>query len=171
MALDLSLSEIMARLEGQIASLREQIAEHARLEEHHREQKALREAALHKALSQMESLRTAADTAGELDLPAAPPRPQEEDLGHDPSLPRMVARVVEGRPDGEPFGTKSVVQEVNRRFRKVLRRPVDPPAVSLVLRRMSAARRIHQVRAGRPNHESLYVKGPAPRAAKGEDNP
>ena len=31
---------------------------------------------------------------------------------------------------------------------------------------MSAARRIHQVREGKPNHEALYTKGPQPPAAK-----
>ena len=38
------------------------------------------------------------------------------------------------------------------------------------LRRMSAARRIHQVRAGKANHEALYAKGPQPAAAKREDD-
>jgi hypothetical protein len=64
-----------------------------------------------------------------------------------------------------------VVDEVNERFRKLLRRAVEPPDVSVVLRRMSDARRIHQVRPGKANHEALYAKGPRPRPVKGEDKP
>jgi hypothetical protein len=59
-----------------------------------------------------------------------------------------------------------VVNEINRRFPLALRRPVEPPAVSLILRRMSAARRIHQVRAGKANHEALYTKEPPPARKK-----
>jgi hypothetical protein len=175
MALNLSLSEILVNLERRIESLREQVDLHARQEEHHREQRALLEAELQKALAHFESFREVAGKAADLDLPgAAPAPPLQEDLGPNPTLPRMVARVVADRPEGERFGTKSVVQEVNRRFRKALRRPVDPPAVSQVLRRMSAARRIHQVREGKPNHEALYIKGPPPakpREDKGESSP
>ncbi|HEX5717354.1 MAG TPA: hypothetical protein VF179_14435 [Thermoanaerobaculia bacterium] len=63
-----------------------------------------------------------------------------------------------------------MVDEVNRQFRQALRRPVEPPAVSVILRRMSAARRIHQVRAGKANHEALYTKEPPP-AGKRENHP
>jgi hypothetical protein len=65
---------------------------------------------------------------------------------------------------------RSSTFEISRRFPKALRRPVDPPAVSVVLRRMSAARRIHQVREGKPNHEALYTRGPQPPAAKRDDD-
>lgn len=172
MALNLSLSEILANLERRIESLRGQVEVHARQEEHHREQRSRLEAELQKVMGHFESFQAVAATAEELDLPAAapaPPPPQEEDLGHYPTLARMVARVVDGRPEGERFGSRSVVEEVNERFRKLLRRAVEPPDVSVVLRRMSAARRIHQVRRGKPNHEALYVKGPRPRPARGED--
>lgn len=148
MALNLSLSEILASLERRIELLRGQVELHARQEEHHREQRALREAELQKTMGHFESFRAVAATAEDLDLPAAAP-PPPEDLGPYPTVARMVARVVDGRPEGERFGPRSVVEEVNERFRKLLRRPVEPPDVSVVLRRMSAARRIHQVRAGR----------------------
>ena len=169
MALNLSLSEILANLQRRIESLREQVDLHARQEEHHREQRARFEAELQKTTEHFESFQAVAATAAELDLPAAapPPPPPEEDFGLNPTLPKMVARVVDGRPEGERFGPKSVVEEVNRRFRKWLRRPVDPPAVSVVLRRMYDAGRIHQVRAGKANHEALYVKESRPRPAKG----
>ncbi|HVG07012.1 MAG TPA: hypothetical protein VNM67_04855 [Thermoanaerobaculia bacterium] len=164
MSVNLTLSEILRNLQRRIDSLREQVDLHARQEEHHREQRALLDAELQKAMRHLESLQEAAAVAADLDLPAAapPPSPQEEDLGPNPTLPKMVARVVAGRPEGERFGPKIVAQEVNRRFRKGLRRPVDARAVSVVLRRMSAARRIHLVREGKANHEALYAKGAAP---------
>lgn len=171
MTLNLSLSEILANLERRIESLREQVDQHARQEEHHREQRSLLEAELQKAMAHFESFREVAGRAEELDLPAAAPAspPREADLGPNPSLPRMVARVVADRPEGERFGPKSVTQEVNRRFGKSLRRPVAIPAVSTALRRMSVARSIHQVREGKPNHEALYIKGPPP-AKPGKGN-
>jgi hypothetical protein len=169
MALDLSLSEILAKLEARIASLREQAEMHARQEEHHREQRTLREAELQKALEQLGSFQAVAATAGELDLPdASPPPPREEDLGAHPTLPKMVARVVNDRPAGERFGARSVTQEVNQRFRKWLRRPADVPAVSTTLRRMCANRRIFQVRAGKANHEALYTREQPPRTSEKE---
>lgn len=168
MTLNVSLSELLVKLERRVESLREEIELHARQEEHHREQRALLEAELQKATGNLESLRSVAATAADLDLPAPepPPPPKEEDLGPNPTLSQMVARVVAGRPEGERFGARSVVAEVNQRFRKALRRPVQPPSVSVTLRRMSAARRIHQVRAGKANHEALYIKGPPPAKSK-----
>ena len=172
MALNLSLSEILAKLQQQIASLREQVDLHARQEEHHRDQRALLEAELRKALAHLESFQAVAGTAAELDLPGMAPAspPLQEDLVSNPTLGRLVAWVVANRPEGERFGPKLVAHEIRRRFPKALRRPVDPPAVSIVLRRMSAARRIHQVREGKPNHEALYTKGPQPPAAKRDDD-
>ena len=46
MPLNLTLPEILANLERRIESLRGQVELHARQEEHHREQRALREAEL-----------------------------------------------------------------------------------------------------------------------------
>jgi hypothetical protein len=93
-----------------------------------------------------------------------------EDLGPSPTLGRLVAWVVANRPEGERFGPKLVAHEVNRHFPKSLRRLVDPAAASVVLRRMSTGRHIHQVRAGKANLEALYVKGPQPAASKRDDD-
>jgi hypothetical protein len=159
MSVNLSLSEILRNLQRRIDALREQVDLHTRQEEHHREQRALLDARRH-----LESFQEAAAVAADIDLPAAasPPVPKEEDLGPKPSLPKMVKRIVADRPEGERFGPKIVAQEVNQRFRKTLRRPVDARAISVVLRRMSTARRIHLVREGKANHEAVYAKGAAP---------
>src|SRR5215213_2181103 len=172
MTLNLSLSEILVNLETRIESMGEQVALHARQEEHHREQRALLEAELEKAKEHLESFRAVAATAADLHLPAAAPAPPppEEDLGPHPTVAQMVARVVADRPEGERFGPKLVVSEVNRRFGKLLGRPVEPSAVSVVLRRMCEARRIHQYRPGKANHEALYTRMPPP-ARKREERP
>lgn len=160
MTLNLSLSEILANLKQRIASLREQVESHARQEEHHREQRALLEAELQKAMKHLESFQALASAAEDLDLPVpAPPPPKEDDLGPNPPLPKMVRRIVADRPEGEKFGPRLVAQEVNRRFRKLMRRAVDAREISVVLRRMSDAGSIHLVREGKPNHEALYVRG------------
>ena len=160
MTLNLSLSEILANLKRQTDSLREQVDSHARQEEHHREQRALLEAELQKALKHLESFQELASAAEELNLPTpAPAPPKDDDLGPKPTLPKMVRRVVADRPEGEKFGPKLVAQEVNRRFRKLMRRAVDAREVSVVLRRMGAARQIYLVREGRANHEALYTRG------------
>ena len=160
MTLNLSLSEILANLKRRIASLREQVESHARQEEHHREQRAQFEAELEKALKSLESFQEAASVAEGLDLPVpAQAPPKDDDLGSNPPLPKMVRRVVADRPEGEQFGPKLVAQEVNRRFRKQMRRAVDAREVSVILRRMSAARSIQLVREGRANHEALYTRG------------
>ena len=133
MTLNHSLSEILVNLEGRIESLGEQVALHARQEEHHREQRALLEAELEKAKGHLESFRAVAATAADLHLPAAapPPPPPEEDLGPYPTVAKMVARVVADRPEGERFGPKLVVAEVNRRFDELQLGFVDAAIVAL----------------------------------------
>lgn len=108
MTLNLSLSEILAKLQQQIDSLREQVDLHARQEEHHRDQRALLEAELRKALGHLESFQAVAGTAAELDLPDMAPAspPLAEDLLSNPTLGRLVAWVVANRPEGERFGPR-----------------------------------------------------------------
>jgi hypothetical protein len=48
--------------------------------------------------------------------------------------------------------------ETNRRYRDLLRRPLDARAVSVTLRRLRDAGRLRLVRQGKSNHEGLYVK-------------
>lgn len=59
-----------------------------------------------------------------------------------PRVSSLVARVVDSLPAGEPFGARSVAAEVNRRYQEVLKKPVRSGTVSVVLRRLMAARRI-----------------------------
>jgi hypothetical protein len=160
MSMDLSLAEIIANLEAQMVFHRAQAALHGQQEEHHREQRVVHEAELQKVTGHWEALKAAAPAA-DLVRSVAAPSVRQEAAPVALSLSRMVARVLEGLQDGEPFGQTRVTAEVNRRFRESLSQPADPRTVSATLRRLAQKRRIHLVEPGRPRHEALYAKGPA----------
>lgn len=161
MSKNLSVAQMLAHLEARIASLREQRAFHAEQEAHHREQLALHDAELQKVLERFEAFRIAAEAAEEVALPPAPTAPQTEEaipnFGNRPMVSRLIARVVDSQPAGEPFGARAIAAEVSRRYRDVLKKPVNSGTVSVVLRRLLKARRIQQVRPGKALYEALYV--------------
>jgi hypothetical protein len=163
MSKSLSVAQMLANLEARIASLRERRAFHAEQEAYHREQLALHDAELQKVLERFEAFRIAAEAAAEVALPPAPAAPPAEEpiptFGNRPMVSRLVARVVESWPAGEELGAKAVAAELNRRYRDVLKKPVRPGAVSVVLRRLRNARRIQQVRPGKALYEAVYMRG------------
>jgi len=164
MSKPLSVSEMLANLEARIAHHRERREIHAREEAHHREQCALHDAELARILERYDAFKAAAEAAADY---AHPPEPTdlpqaEEDLprfGNRPRQSSLIVRVVESRPEGEPFGARAIAAEVNRLYGDRLPKPVDSAAVSTVLRRLSKARKLQQVRAGRAAHEGLYKRG------------
>jgi multidrug efflux pump subunit AcrA (membrane-fusion protein) len=162
MSAELSLQQILASLEARIAFHREREAAAARQDEVFRKQRAAHAAELEALTRNLEALKAATATAVEL---ASRPTPANAPfLGPDPDagrrlkLPKMVARVLEAMPAGEPFGTTAVTAEINRRYRERLRRPVPARLVSIVLRRMLDAGSLRSLREGRPHHEALYAK-------------
>ncbi|MFL6260386.1 MAG: hypothetical protein ACJ76Y_11790 [Thermoanaerobaculia bacterium] len=158
----LSVAQMLDHLEARIAHLRERRAFHAEQEAHHREQLALHDAELQKVLERFEAFKTAAEAAAEVALPPVPAASAKEEpipsFGSRPRVSSLVARVVERQPAGEPFGAKSIAAEVNRRYQEVLKKPARPGAVSVVLRRLLAARRLQQIRPGKALHEALYSR-------------
>lgn len=156
-----SLSELLAKLEAQIAFHREREALAARQEALFREQRIAHGAELEALTRNVEALKAATRTAIELagrSIPGlASPEP-DPDGGRRQPLPRMVARVLESLPAAEPFGAARVTAELNRRYREKLRRPVKARLVSIVLRRLLAAGKLRPVREGRPHHEALYER-------------
>ena len=157
----LSVAQMLDHLEARIAHLRERRAFHAAQEAHHHEQLALHDAELQRVLERFEAFKTAAEAAAEVALPPLPAPAPEEPIprfGSRPRVSSLVARVVESQPAGEPFGARSIAAEVNRRYQDVLKKPVRPGAVSVVLRRLMAARRIQQVRPGKALYEALYSR-------------
>ena len=161
-----SIEAIVARLEEQIAHHRGREAFHSEQGAYHLERQALHAAELQTLTSTLESFKTV--TAASLDLasrqtavPAAVSQPlsgKDLDIGRKPSLTRMVTRVIESRPPGEPFGTSAVTAEIQQRYGERLRRPVKPKLVSIALRRMAADGRLRALREGRPHHEALYAR-------------
>ena len=166
MSKSLSVSDMLANLEARIAHHREHREIHAQQEAHHREQCAFHDAELAKILERYDAFKAAADAAADYaHLPEPADRslsPAEEDLprfGNHPRQSSLIVRVVESRPEGEPFGVHAITAEVNRLYGDKLPKPVNSATVSTVLRRLSKARKLQQVRSGKAAHEGLYKRG------------
>ena len=161
MSTKLSVEELLSHLESRIAHHRERSAFHAGEEALHRERRSFHDAELEQLTQLQDSFQSASGRITELAAQdKVRPRAVEEDLaaGPNPKLSRMVARVIEDKGAQERFGTNAIVEEVQKRYAEWLRKPVRPHRVSIILRRLSEQRRIHQVRKGRPHWEALYSR-------------
>ena len=165
----LSVPEMLANLETRICHHRERRAFHAEQEVHHHDQCAFHDAELAKILERYEAFKAAADAASDYaEPPARParevPEPEEEIplFGTRPMVSRLIGRVVERQQAGEAFGARAIAAAVNQRYAGKLPRRVASDDVSVVLRRLRDAGRIHSVRPGRAAHETLYKLGPKP---------
>lgn len=155
----LSVAQVLANLEAQMALHREREAHHAAQEAFHREQRAVHAAEYETVARHYEAFKASAGGAAEIAArTSAPPEPPREMARPDgPTLPsRLVARVVAEIPAGESFGPSRVVAEVNRRFRGELRRPIDSRLASTALRRLLAEGRLRLVEKGTAHHEAVY---------------
>jgi len=173
MSTALSVAEILAKLEQRLAHHQQQADFHAQQEVHHREQNAFHLAELKTVRERFEAFKATALPAAELVGPdTAPPQPVKEEVEDDREfigkrilVSRLVARAAERMAEGVTFGARQVAVEINRRYKDKLGRSVDARAVSVTLRRLQAAGRLHLVREGRSNHEALYTKPPRPAPA------
>lgn len=159
---DISLTALVAELESRVAHHRERRDLHAREEASHRQHREAHEAELEALSRSLEAYKSAAAAVVELARrpgPApAPASSPDTDAGPRLTLARMVTRVVESWPAGQPFGGTAVAQEVTRRYGERFRKPADPRLVSFKLRRLSHEGQIAMVSKGRPFHEALYVR-------------
>jgi hypothetical protein len=159
-----SVDQILEQLQARVARHTEQRDFHAQREAFHRDQAAAHSAELAAAAERLDAFRAAAEAAGELlertQAGAARPAASDanEDLGKGRKLSRLIARVLESKAPDEVFGPAAVTDEINQRWGSKLRRRADPRNVAATLRRWAISGRIHQARAGRAYHESLYVK-------------
>lgn len=162
MSSQLSVAQILANLEGQMALHREKEAFHAEQEVVHREQRAVHAAELETMARHYEAFKTSAGAAAEMAArlapPAPPPPPKEEPLPDKAVRSKLVARVVASLPAGEVFKPSGVAAEVNRRFGKALKKPVDLRLASSALLRMLADGRVRLVQRGTAHRESVYTK-------------
>ena len=81
--------------------------------------------------------------------------------GSGSGMGREVARIVAAKGPIEPFDANDITREIEERWGDRLKRRVDPRSVGAKLRRMSRVGFIHQLRAGRAFHGSLYSRTPA----------
>jgi hypothetical protein len=155
----LSISEVLADLEAQIAHLETQEAFHAQQEVFHRERRAVCASDLAKVRERYEGFKAAAAAVGEVvqSKPASARKPAEDD-GEKIPVSKLIARVVQSKPEGERFSPSSLAQELNQSFPKTLRRRLDGRAISVALRRLAAAGRIRIVEEGRAFHEAVYTR-------------
>lgn len=170
MSVELSVEQILANLETQMDLHRRQKDHHAEQESFHREQCAVHTAELEAITRNYEVFKEAAGAAVEMAarLPAPAKAPVEETLPLGASVirSRLVARVVAERPASEPFTASSVAAEVNRRFRRALKKPANARLASAALRRLLANGTLRLAKKGAPHHESLYTK-----VLPGDDGP
>lgn len=160
MSMDLSLSQMIAKLEGKVALHQEGQRFHSEQEALHREKAAQHAVELEAAQAHLAALRAAAESAGEILGRDASPSAQEDalDVSQKRSLSRMVAQVVESKSPDETFGAHAVTQEVEKRWGGKLRSAPDSRNVAALLRRWAQSGRLHQVREGRAHHEALFRK-------------
>ncbi|HKI02205.1 MAG TPA: hypothetical protein VKK31_09505 [Thermoanaerobaculia bacterium] len=157
-----SLEEIVASLESSLAVHQERQAFHAERVRQHEEQRAHHAAEIETVTRKLATFKAALSEAADLPAPLSPappePPPARKGPGGKVYVSRLVARVIEDKKAGEPFGISAITEEVNRRYRDDLRQPVKPRQVSGILRWMLRTARIRSLREGRPFHEALYVR-------------
>jgi hypothetical protein len=165
--LDRPIAEILARLETAIEFHREQEAFHRAHLESHQAQLARHSAELAKLTEHCEALKRAATSAIELVDGVDLPLPLAvEDFGSSrrPKLNKMVVRLIERLPPGQPLSASELAANVNYTFATLLKgRKVDVRQISSALRWLDTSGYLRRLRAGRPHREALYVR-PSPRA-------
>ena len=159
----LSVAEILAHLERQMAFHQQQKALHTEQEVFHREQAALHDAEYEVVTRHFEAFKATAGAAAEIAARTASPAPvapPEDALppGKPVIRSRLAARVVERLPAGQTFTASWLAAEVNRRFGHAFRRPVDSRLVGAALRRMAANGTARVVQPGTSHRETVYAK-------------
>lgn len=164
MSAELSVAEILASLEAQMAFHRDKEEHHAREEAFHRERRALHAAEYETVTKHYEAFKASSGGAAEIAArnvaPAPEPPPREEPpVPLKPVLPsRLVARLVRELPAGERFTPSQVAREVNRRYPRELRKPIGSPLASTALRRLLTEGAVQLVQKGTAHREAVYTR-------------
>ena len=156
------LEEIVASLESSLAVHQERQAFYAEQVRQNEEQRARHAAEIETITRKLAAFKAALSEAADLPASFSPAAPEPSPVKKGPRgkvyLSRLVTRVVEDKPPGEPFGITAVTEEVNRRYHGDLPQPAETRQVSGILRWMLRTDRIRAVREGRPFHEALYER-------------
>jgi hypothetical protein len=164
MSTELSVSKILAVLEAERAQHKERETWHAEQEAFHREQRAHYAAEYERVTQHYEAFKAIAGTAADLAaraLATAPePERQEEPSppGKPPVRTRLLERMVGDIPAGTVFGPSWLAQEANRRYPKLLPKPITFRMASGALRKMVDWGLVEVAQRGTAHHESLYRK-------------
>jgi hypothetical protein len=167
---ELSVAQVLAKLEAQMAYHRERESHHADRESFHQEKRATHAADYEEVAHHYDAFKATAGAAAEIAVRATvsappPPEPPSPELVEDEEPPdilqssRLVARAVAQWPVGEPFTATQIAAEVNRLYPRELRQPVVPRLAATALRRLCSHGRIRLVRRGVPYHEAVYSRG------------
>jgi hypothetical protein len=163
MSSQLSVAQVLTSLEQQMQFHREREAEHAAQEAFHRDQRAVHAAEYETVARHYEAFKASAAGAAEMAarsgvVPAPPPAEPAAPL--KPQLPsRLVARAVAEMPAGETFVPSRIASEVNRRYSRELRKPIDSRLASTALRRLMSQGRVRLVTKGTAHREAVYARG------------
>ena len=156
----LPIAEVLKRLEEEIAAVRAKEAFHAQHEASHREQRTALAAELEDLTRRYEAFKASATEAVDVAvrLRGAPEGEEDPGVAGRLTLPRLVARIVEGIKPSMYFVPGWVAAEINRRFGKRLRRPTNRRLVSIVLRRMVQKGQLYVYRPGRSHQQARYMR-------------
>src|SRR5262245_24525317 len=120
---NLSIAQILSDMEAQIAHHESQEAFHAQQEVFHREQRATHAEGLAKVRERYEVLTAGVPAAGEIfeelpqPAPEAPPQVEPDpDEGRQPTIAKLVKRLVSSKSGNEELTPKSIARELNERF-------------------------------------------------------
>lgn len=171
----LTVEDVVARLERQVAFHQEQAGFHGGQEAHHRDQREHHARQAEAFAGHLEAFRQAAMPAVE-DLAGAPVPVSLAALdalgtGARPRMQRLVWEVVQSFAPAEPFGLSKVLQELQRRHGALLPVPPEPGHVSMALQRLAKNGWILLVRRGRPYREALYRRESPESGGMGEGSP
>ena len=161
MSSELSVTQVLANLEAQMRFHREQEAHHAEQEVFHREQRAVHAAEYETVARHYEAFKATAAGAAEIAArrKATEPPPAEPPRISGPSLPsRLVARAVTEMARDETFSPSRIASEVNRRYPRELRKPIDSRLASTALRRMLAQGEVRLIEKGSAHREAIYSR-------------
>lgn len=169
MSSELSVAQVLAKLEAQMAYHRERESHHGERESFHQEKRAHHAAEYETVAHHYDAFKATAGAAAEIAVratvpalpPPEPPSPELEDE-EPPDIrqsSRLVARAAAQWPVGEPFTATQIAAEVNRLYPRELRQPVVPRLAATALRRLCSHGRIRLVQRGVPYHEAVYSRG------------
>jgi len=158
MSSGLSVGEILAKLEAQMAFHKEREEQHAQQEAFHREQRAVHAAEYANLAKHHEAFKASA--GGAVELAARATAALREEPSAAPARPsttsRLVARLIAELPAGAAFNADQVTLEVNRRYPSELRRPAVPASVSTILRRLLDEGGLRLVKKGTAHRQAVY---------------